>query len=259
MQKDLISKILNSKKYKHICPDVVINIYEIERKKFKKQRDILKSVKRRLHQIYGSFLKPYEYRKIEKYLDLISDNNLKDICKKILEIHTSTKERLSFYENLYREIFDVTGIPKSISDLACGLNPFSIPLMNLNKSINYFAYDIDEQLINLTNKFFKIMNFPPLGICQDVIFNPPYENTDLCFIFKFLPIIEKIKRNFILEFLKGLNSRFIIISFPLKSLTGKEKGMLEHYNKFYITIIEKFFKILKSLSFQNEIFIIIEK
>ncbi|MCX7846117.1 MAG: hypothetical protein N2312_05835 [Dictyoglomaceae bacterium] len=259
MQEDLVAKILRSKKYRYIYPEVVKNIYEVERKKFKNQKDILKSIKRRLHQIYGSFLKPYEYRKIDEYLGILSENNLKNICIEILKIHISTKERLSFYEDLYRKIYEKTGIPKNISDLACGLNPFSIPFMNINKPLNYYAYDIDGYLINLVNKFFEKVNLPTLGICQDIIFNPPKEKIDLTFIFKFLPIIEKLRKNYMIEFLKNLDSSFIIISFPLKSLTGREKGMLEHYESFYIKNIEKFFEILGRISFNNEIFIIIKK
>lgn len=259
MQEELVTKILSSKKYKYIHPEVIKNIYEVERKKFKNKKDILKAIKRRLHQIYGSFLKPYEYKKIGGYLELISENNLKNICNEILKIHISTKERLIFYEDLYRKIFEITGKPKSILDIACGLNPFSIPFMNINKKITYFAYDIDVYLINLVNKFFERINLPPLGICQDVIFNPPYDYTDLCFIFKFLPIIEKIKRNYIWDFLRNLNSKFIILSFPSRSLTGKEKGMLDHYEKFYLKNIKEVFKVLGKFSFENEVFIIIEK
>lgn len=259
MKKNVVSKILDSKKYKNISPEVIRNIYEIESKKFKNEKDILKSTKRKLHQIYGSFLRSYEYKRIEKYLGLISENNLKGICREILKIHISTKERLSLYEGLYEKIFEITGVPESISDLACGLNPFSIPFMNINRTMKYFAYDIDNYLINLINRFFERINFPTLGICEDIIFNSPKERVDLCFIFKFLPILEKIKKDYTIGFLENLNSNFLVISFPLKSLSGKEKGMWDHYDKFYIKSIEEIYKIIAKISLVNEIFIIIKK
>lgn len=176
-----------------------------------------------------------------------------------MSLHTSTKERLEFYEVLYEKIFEVIKTTESISDIACGLNPFSIPLMNLKEPLKYFAYDIDSSLINLINQFFVKINFQPLAKTQDVIFNPPKEAVDITFVFKFLPIIEKIKRSYILEFLKGLQSQYIVISFPSKSISGKEKGMIRHYREFYLKKIKENFSIVSEFSSKNEIFIILNK
>ncbi|MDY2547752.1 hypothetical protein R3X47_23740, partial [Salmonella enterica subsp. enterica serovar Bareilly] len=39
----------------------------------------------------------------------------KEICLKILNLHTSTNERTVAYDELYQKIFEVTGVPTSIT------------------------------------------------------------------------------------------------------------------------------------------------
>jgi len=58
--------------------------------------------------------------------------------------------------DIYKNIFKITGIPKSIVDLGSGLNPFSCPYMSMD-NLSYYAYDIDKKDIGFLNIYFELM------------------------------------------------------------------------------------------------------
>lgn len=259
MFEEIIEKIRTSNKYKGISEKTIIEIAKIELPKHKSEKSLIKAVKNKLHQIYGAFLYKEYLKRIDDLLLLLERNNrsIKDIIIEILKLHQSTKERIGIYEEVYKEIFEVTQKPNSILDLACGLNPFSIPFMNIGGPIEYYAYDIDSALVERINKFLNILDYRGLAKRKDVLFENIEESTDICFIFKFLPIAERIKKGLALKLLSGINSKFIIVSFPLKSIGGKEKGMLENYSRTFEPIFEEKYKITKKFILGNEIFYIL--
>ncbi|PMQ02455.1 MAG: hypothetical protein CBR30_02095 [Dictyoglomus sp. NZ13-RE01] len=259
MEEDIIREILSSKKYKDIEIEFLRNIYNIEKSKYNNEKLIIKSVKRKLHQVYGSFLNPKIFDRLKVYLEELTQDNLIDTCKNILSLHTSTKERIDFYPYIYEQIFSNIPKPKSILDVACGLNPFSIPFMNIERKIHYFALDINSSLIELINNFLLKLGLQPKAKVYDVMYHPIDIQVDLAFIFKFIPVLDKLRKDYMLEFIRNIPSYYIVVSFPLKSLTGKTKGMEEHYNEKYISKLRNNFLFIHEFSISNEKFIIIKK
>ncbi|MBC7319763.1 Rmt family 16S rRNA (guanine(1405)-N(7))-methyltransferase [bacterium] len=259
MIEEIVERIRLSSKYKDINEKTILEIVKIELPKHRNERDLIKAVKSKLHQIHGAFLGSKDVEKVKDLLLVLErgDRNIREIAKEILKLHQSTRERMDIYEEVYRGIFEVTGKPNSVLDLACGLNPFSIPFMNIEGPILYYAYDIDSTLIESINKFLDILSYPRLAKRKDILFEDIEDRTDICFIFKFLPIAERIKKGFSLKLLNSLNSKFLIVSFPLKSISGKEKGMLENYSKTFEPILKEKYKIIKRFIFKNEMFYIL--
>ncbi|MCX7795521.1 MAG: Rmt family 16S rRNA (guanine(1405)-N(7))-methyltransferase [bacterium] len=259
MIEEIIERVKLSSKYKDINEKTILEIINIELPKHKNKKSLVKAVKNKLHQIYGAFLNRRDIEKIKSLLlELKRGEKLKkEIISEILQLHQSTRERIGVYEEIYREIFKVTGKPSSIIDLACGLNPFSIPFMNIESPILYYAYDIDSILIETINEFLSILDYQRLAKRKDVLFEDIEDQADICFIFKFLPIAEQIKKGLSLKLLSRVNSEFIIVSFPLKSISGRGKGMLENYSKIFEPILEERHKILERLILENEMFYIL--
>ena len=106
--------------------------------------------------------------------------------KELLSTHISTKERIPFYPKLKRTINELE--PKSILDLACGLNPIALS----NKEATYYASDIKKPDLKLIKKFFKKNNIRG-KVFQYDLKSPTSQlpKADLCLIFKTLDIIEK--------------------------------------------------------------------
>lgn len=253
-----IQEIMNSKKYGHLCYDTIKRVAEEESLKHKNHKETIKAVKNKLHQIYGAFLVQYDIKMLFECIEKIKQGQpLENMCQQILSMHVSTSERLGVYDKLYKRIFSVTGQPSSIIDFACGLNPFSFPWMGLN-AISYYAYDIDELLIDAINEFFETVGLEPKAAVQDVVLNTPGVYADVAFVFKFLPTVERQKLSY-LDFLLRINAAFIIVSFPCTSIGGKNKGMSENYSRRMEDCLTGVFDILSCFTEGNEKFYIIKR
>lgn len=210
---------------------------------------LLKEVRKQLHEIYGVFIIGNKDLKIlEEHLKGSGklDETALQMHMKLLSMHKSSAERLDFYSEVYEKIFSYTGKPKSILDLACGLNPLSFPWMGL-KSVKYFAYELTTEDSRFIQNYFGIMK--PFGLdgeafAADIINLKSLPKADVCFLFKALDSLESLKRNYSEELLKKIPSKFIVVSFPTMSIGGrnpiKQRGW--------------FFRMMRSLGMEAETF-----
>ena len=250
-KENIFNNIVSSKKYKNICNCTINRIIDEEIKKYKKEALVIKSVKNKLHQIHGTFLQEKDLKKVDEYIN----NNETD---EILKLHTSTNERINFYNEFYKEIFNVTGNPKSIMDIACGFNPFSYKYMHID-TLEYYVYDINEDNISLLNKYFNKFNINGIAKSLDILCDIPDNKVDVTFLFKILPLIEQQRKDYTINIMNNINSEYIIVTFPTRSVTGKNKGMKEYYCDYFENLIKDNFKVLKAINFVNELVYIIKK
>jgi len=248
----IFNEIIKSKKYHHVNHALIRRIVAEETPKYKKDKLVIKSIKNKLHQCYGAFITPNGNSKTAKLIG----NRLYD---EILSLHTSTLERKTFYREFYQQIFAVTGTPKRIMDLACGYNPFSIVYMGLPPGFMYYAYDIDEAVAVLLNRFFQQNKYRGLAKTMDLATNSPTEECDVVFILKFLSLMNQQNSKHSLELLLSLKANYLVISFPTKTLTGLNVGMQKSYTGSFNSLIANHFSLIKELIFSNEIVFIIQK
>ncbi|MCL2518618.1 MAG: hypothetical protein FWF15_08655 [Oscillospiraceae bacterium] len=213
---DIYNTIKNSKKYSNICDETINRIIADESKKYKSEKDVVKSVKTKLHQISGAF---YETKKID----------VNDDIMQIMRCHVSTLERIDFVFEMYEDIFK--NVPKSdtVLDVACGFNPFILPFLKVKQ---YYAVDINVDNVNLLNEFFRLNNLNGFAYAGDVLYKIPEIESDVVFLFKILPLIEQQKKGYSKFLLDNLKSDWFVITFPTKSLSGKDYGMYNFYRNF---------------------------
>src|SRR3989344_2472292 len=72
--------------------------------------------------------------------------------EKVLKRHRSTRERLPYYSEIYKRVFNNIHF-KSIVDLGAGVNGFTYALMP--NGINYIGVEGVGQFVDLTNDYFK--------------------------------------------------------------------------------------------------------
>ena len=270
------SEIIKSKKYSFVYQPFLKRIYKEESAKYKKDKEIIKAVKNQLHIVYGAF---FTGKSIKCAEDLIYNYNLDSngikippviIAEKLMDLNTSSKERLPFIKELYKFIFDTiynfnnySENINSILDIGCGFNPFSLPfIFDYFKYIkSYYAFDIDINLAKIINKYFVLYNLPQYAGCIDIISETPSQIADIAFLFKIIPTIETCKKSRGFEILNGLNAKYIIVSFPTKTLCGKSnKGMPKNYAEFFEKSLNyDKFKIIGKEFFQNELVYILSK
>ena len=180
--------------------------------------------------------------------DLRQLSEAKTAATALLSLHASTKERLPHYTQFYQFIISHTGPVETILDIGCGYNPFAIPFIQdgaFPHSISepreahppsarsglksYHAYDIDIKTAALINRFFTCLRLPPLASCADLAVQTPSHQADLALMCKLIPVLEAQAPGSGFKLARELNARYLLITYPLKSLGGREKGMAKHY------------------------------
>lgn len=252
--------IKSSKKYGSVCDETILRISENEIGKYKSDKEVIKSVKTKLHQITGAFIGGEEIKKASSLLENINPDNLSDTIGCILALHASSAERMGFSDELYRDIFAVTGNIGPILDIACGFNPFFIPLMPGGNSLKYYATDINVEIIGLLNEFFRLTGTTGSAFAGDILYRTPDLKVHNVLLFKILPLIEQQQKGYSQQLINQLNTEFITITFPTKSLSGKNVGMA----RFYGDIMESRFPTVRfeyclKKEYSNELLFIIRK
>ncbi len=233
-----------------------------------KYRTMVKAVRKELRQVYGVFRVEEEMRRrrelFEKYLST-SGKKKKECLLQILATHSSTRERLSWYAQLYRKLFSFTGKPQSIIDLGCGMNPLSFPFMGLRKC-RYYAFDISWEEIDILRRFFSGLEAenPAFQGTAEIldIFQwaglAKLEKADVCFLFKMTDVLDRGRGHKATEaVIKIVPARWVIVSFPTRTMSGV--AMNVPHRKWFAWLCRRLGYRYRSMLFENEIFYVVDK
>lgn len=231
-------------------------------------KQIVKEVRAKLRRMYGLFRIEEEVKEREILLQewlQAKENKKEPLLQKLLETHSSTKERLPFYSKLYQQIFAITGKPNTILDLACGINPFSLEYMNL-RNVCYYAYDLNEGEIHLLNTYFTFKHkenktFIGKAAVLDLLHWEKLANlgpVDICFLFKIVDVLDAGKGHKVSEMvIKNVPAKYVVVGFATKTMSGKDMNAPERkWMEWMCNRLEYKYNIL---TFPNEIFYVIKK
>ena len=264
---EFVKEVKSSKKYSGISDDVVlteIKNYLSKNNPQKISKQDIKEVRSLLHKSYASF-QTRKKNKIEIYLDeLKKDTYDLEITDKLLGITLSTKERIDDYEDLYDEIFKMTGIPRTIVDLGGGFNIFSYPFMNLS-ALNYYSYDLDKKDMNIINDYIKIMGSKGLNGKADIIdlrnlkSVSELPSSDIIFLFKVIDLIDKENHKpsegLLTYLFNNKKTKFIVASFATRTLTRKKMNYPKRV--WFELMLKRNNLLFETIDNENEIFYII--
>ncbi len=264
ISREFVEEILEE--YKQQNP---ITFLELEQKNFnpksKEFDDVKKFARKKLRVLHGVFQKnKLSERKKEDYLSNPELTFNSNSTQKFLKSHLSTYERINFYESLYNEIENITGKIEKVVDLACGLNPLSYPLLKDLKyafcaDINQEEIDFIKQVLDKNKKIESDVQLLDLTKNESLnLIDIKSKNTDCCLLFKALDSLESIKRGTSRELIKKINSKFIVVSFSNKTISGKNKIVSQRtWFKKIIDELAQQNRETKKLSFGNEDYFII--
>ena len=182
---------------------------------------MFKFIRKKLHEIYGVFR---------------ADS---------FKTHPSIKERLVYYKEIYYKIFSITGKPKKILDLGCGLNPMSYSYLGCKPY--YYASDISNFDLKEVNKFFKLNRIHGRTFTFNLV-DDSYKKlprVDVVLLFKVLESLEVVKRNISERVIKELNADWIVASFSKKQIGGVKirkagrswfRRILNSLNLYYVVL-----------------------
>ena len=234
----ITGEVLRSRRYRWIAPQAVTRLAAEALPGSRNEAEAVKRTKRRLHQACGAYLSDLRPEEILDRLRAARDRGgtpgLREATRDVLARHASTRERLPVLEAFYRSIFERTGTPGVLLDVACGLGPLAWPWMGLPAGTAYHAYDVDRRLVDLVDGFLTLCEVPHVATLRDVIADPPAEPADVALLLKAAPCLEAQSPGSPARLLRALGAapvRCVVLSYPARSLGGSEKGMVDHYRR----------------------------
>jgi len=258
---EVVAKIKDTRRYANISEDTVWRTVQWAAERHKRPKEILKAAKRKLYQAHAAYLKESSVKKMaDLVIALPAGPSFDVLCptaERILELHASTSERVPILREAFTGIFAITGRPRSILDIACGLNPFAIPLIEIQRDTAYYAFDIDKRIVNIINSFFDKIGRPKTAVCRDVLSSPPDSRVHVALLLKTLPCLEQQEKGSSFRLLERLNADYAVVSFPTKSLGGKQKGMIQNYSNFMTDVLESLDASSETMCFSTELFFVI--
>lgn len=249
-----VLRILASKKYESVSEDAVRRAVTEAFKREKKPKDAEKRARAALHRLSGAYAQSFPGKKCADLIDQWTPGDDETLFR-ILSCHVSARERLpvSKTDALYEKIFSVTGTPGSIVDCACGLNPIYL----LARGFSVLGFDIYGAAVDCVNRFAHVHNLPGHAQVCDLLSVPPTGRFTVALFMKVLPLLETQRPGYAVSLLGGLSADFCVISFPTRTLTGKNVGMQSHYANWFSETIAPHFPVCAQFTHAAEsIFIV---
>jgi len=260
----LTEAVLASSKYKSIDINFIRYIGKQELFRHRNLKEAIKSTKNKLHQVGGAY--QTNTPRYSVWLDELkfakrsgNEAHFLETCKWIMQYHSSTRERIPILEQFYSTIFANLPPINSIIDIACGLHPLAVPWMPLSEHVQYFAYDIYEDMIGFLNESLTLMHVQVSGIVSDVIQSCPTQKVDVAFILKAIPCLEQVDKSAGLRLLETINANHFVVSFPAHSLGGKNKGMVTNYESRFYKLVEHKPWSIQRFEFPGELVFLVSK
>jgi 16S rRNA (guanine(1405)-N(7))-methyltransferase len=260
----IAQEILSSSKYRSLAipMETVVDLIQREAEKNLDRKSIIKNSREKLHHIVATYLGDPEQQKTIDAIDQASSSanqdEIAEVCISILNKHASTRERIEIRDEFYPGIFEKIGIPTSILDLACGLNPFFLPWMGILENCAYHAYDINLPRLNLIQHFFDRVGQNGQVHHQDILLQPPTERADAAFLFKETHRIEQRRKYSNIDLWKALNVKYLVVSLPTANLTGQH-SLIERHRNLMASLLDGLNWPTSEIVFKNEMVFIIEK
>lgn len=264
VEEDLLHTILSSRKYRNlgIPAATVLDLIHQAQMQSSHPRDVEKIVKTKMHNLIAPYLGDADFSKAEVEMGQAfnsgSEQDIREYCIRVMSSHASTRERVHLLPDFYKRLFELSGTPHSILDLACGLNPFSLPWMNLPADTQYYAYDIVQPRVDLINQFLQMYGRQPLAENRDILVDPPQIQADAAFFFKEAHRFEQRQKGCNRAFWIALNVKTLFVSLPTANLTGTHSKLDQHRRLVYDTL-SGFNWLVREILFENEIVFCIQK
>jgi 16S rRNA (guanine(1405)-N(7))-methyltransferase len=176
--------------------------------------------------------------------------------------HASTRERLPILDTFYERIFAITGVPTSVVDIACGLNPLAAPWMGLPDDARYVAYDIDSAMLGFVDGVLSLLGIDHRAELRDIVADPPNDACDVALFLKTIPCLDQQDPAAASRVLRAIQARHVVVTFPTRSLGGHGKGMARNYRARFETLLEDLgqgFTLAGEIEMEGELVFVVDR
>lgn len=252
-----MSELRRPAKYARLSLSLVQRIGADEFARQPSTAQALKAARTRLHQLTGAYLP--DHINYAHFLDIFSsipaedENAFRAAAQNMMRLHASTAERLPILDHFFRDCLAEIAPVNSVLDLACGLNPLAIPWMPLADHFTYSACDAVIPLVDFLNDFFKTRQINGQAVECDLSSTVPAQPAQLALLLKTLPLLDQIDPTLAPHLLASLPADHILVSYPLRSLGGKGKGMYQTYTQRFTNLAANLGRRFRTFEFRGEI------
>lgn len=261
---DLVRQVQGSAKYRTVHPSVIRRIGARELAARGRLREAIKATRAKLHQVGGAYFarSPNYARWLQTLARAAATGRQEDVrkaCREILAGHSSTKERLPILERFFADVLSELAPVASVLDLACGLTPLAIPWMPLAPGAAYYALDMYTDLVAFLAEAMKLLGLRGEATAGDVLDASGLRQADVAFLLKAIPCLEQLDREATARLLDQVPTRWVIVSFPVRSLGGREKGMRAQYEERFRALLQGKSWAAERYAFESELAFVVDK
>ena len=261
---ELVGAVCRGGKYHHVCRDFVRHVGTRELASHRSFKEAVKGTRNKLHQVAGAYAEAkadYGSALAELFLAVNSPDReeLRRACQRIMSRHVSTRERLPILAEFYAETLGSIPPPKVVLDVACGLNPLAILWMPLGEDAVYYAYDIYTNMIAFLGEALPLLGVRGEACARDIAQSPPTQHADLALILKTIPCLEQVSKGSGFRLLDALDADYLLISFPVHSIGGRDKGMASNYEAAFLQAMQGKPWSVQRFAFASELAFLVRK
>lgn len=218
MTGEIVERVRRSTRYRAVDPELVARLASEELAKARNVDDAVKRVKRRLHQAVGAFRSGRAPSSGRWPAD--DPAALRRACLDAMRGHASTRERVPHLDAFYPAIWAITGVPRRVLDLGCGLNPLALPWMGIGAA-TYHAIDVEASGLDLVRGFLEAAAQPHVVELRDLVADTPTEPADVVLLLKLVTTLDRQHADAAATLLRALRADHAVVSFAARSLGGR--------------------------------------
>lgn len=259
----ILDEIGSSRKYADLCADTIRRAAAAAlRTSPRRLSDATHYAKEKLHQWCGAY-REGEVRKLERVLDEATfssadDPDARSFALTAMMQHASTAERIPELPAIGAALREESAGAPAVIDLCGGANAFALPWIGLDPATRYRAFDVDGRFVSFVAKWLEKTGLGEIEH-RDVLANPPEGRDAVAWLQKSAPCLERQEAGGVLRLLREIDARRVILTFPTKSLSGREKGMPENYAKVARELAEALGRSLRERGFESEIAFVLDR
>jgi 16S rRNA (guanine(1405)-N(7))-methyltransferase len=260
---NLVAAVRRSPKYRSVSDEVISGIGARLLARGVGLREAIKDTKGKLHQVGAAYLTgrlPYdEWLILLERASGSGDTEVRSVCRQLMSRHASTRERLPILERFFVEALAPLTPIRSVLDVACGLNPLAIPWMPVAPEVRYCGCDMYTDMVEFLNAALPLLGAEGQIVACDVTQSLPADSADVALVLKSLPCIEQLAPSSSTELLRKIRSDVLLVSYPVRSLGGSDKGMLRNYEQQFRRAADGEGWAVQRLTFETELAFVVRK
>ncbi len=246
---EALNKLKASRNFRDICPSTVERALASALSRYSKPEKALDAAKERLHALTNAFMSEGEAKKAVKCLESYLAGDVSALYE-ALKCHASTRERLEELDGIYDRVFAVAGAEGGVTDLACGLNPIYLGFRGIG---GVRGIDISGRACATVNEWAAACGWDVSARADDVNTCAFDGRSRLALCMKLLIVIETDEKGAAERLLERVPAEYVFVTFPTRSLSGRDVGMEKNYSNWFESLISGKFDILDRFILAREL------